>query len=174
MDDAVKKSKRLSKALRHDPSSIGVKLDAAGWAPVVDVCHGMKLRFEQLEQIVANNDKKRFEFNEDRTQIRASQGHSVEVELGYEQQDPPEMLYHGTSPTLLTVIRNEGLRKMGRHHVHLSVDRDTAKTVGARRGGVPVILVVRAQSMLHAGHKFYRSTNGVWLTDSVPPQFICQ
>jgi len=167
----VKKSKHLSKVLRHSPESVGLVLDAAGWVAVALLLPAMKLSMDELEQVVAENNKKRFEFNADRTQIRASQGHSVEIDLGYTESVPPPVLYHGAPASVLTLIRFEGLKKMGRHHVHLSADTETAKTVGARRGKA-VVLVVKARAMLDKGFKFYLSTNGVWLTDQVPPEFI--
>ena len=170
-DPRVRRSKHLSLVLRHDPASVGLTLDAAGWADVGQLLVAMKLTAPELDEIVATNSKKRFEFNEDRTKIRASQGHSVDVELGYEEQLPPATLYHGTSADFVASIRSTGLEKRDRHHVHLSVDQDTALVV-ARRRPRPVILHVNASSMVLFGHKFYLSTNGVWLTDSVPAQYI--
>lgn len=173
MDPLIKKSKRLSKVLRHDPSSVGLKLDAAGWTPVLTLLPAMHLTMEELEQVVADNNKKRFEFNEDKSLIRASQGHSVEVELGYEEKTPPSLLFHGTSTQNFGAIFSEknGLLKMGRHQVHLSADEATALVV-ARRRPQPVILHVAAGRMAQQGLKFYLSTNGVWLTECVPVQFL--
>ncbi|MSU51730.1 MAG: RNA 2'-phosphotransferase [Opitutus sp.] len=133
--------------------------------------HGVALTHERLEQIVAGSDKQRFAFDETRCRIRASQGHSVSVELGYEPMTPPAKLYHGTVAKFIDAIRAQGLVKGARHHVHLSTDEATAVKVGQRRGA-PVILLVDAAAMHRAGHAFYRSANGVWLTTSVPPQFI--
>ena len=124
-----------------------------------------------LDQVVAENNKKRFEFSEDGTRIRASQGHSVEVDLGYEPKSPPEFLYHGTATKFLDSIFKRGLDKRKRHHVHMSADHDTATNVGSRHGKV-VVLRVRAQAMVQAGHQFYRSTNGVWLTEAVPSEYL--
>lgn len=167
----VKKSKHLSKVLRHDPGSVGLKLDAAGWVNVGELLTAMKLSRDDLEQVVAENDKKRFEFNADRTCIRASQGHSVDVDLGYEEQTPPEFLWHGTSLDVLPAIREKGLLKMDRHHVHLSADEATANIV-ARRRPRSVLVKVASGEMARAGTKFYRSTNGVWLTDHVPARYL--
>ena len=58
-----------------------------------------------------------------------------------------------------------------RHHVHLSGDERTARRVGRRRGR-PVVLVVEAGRMHADGRAFFRSANGVWLTDSVPPEYL--
>jgi putative RNA 2'-phosphotransferase len=120
---------------------------------------------------VATSDKKRFAFSDDGRRIRASQGHSVEVDLEYAPQAPPELLYHGTASRFLNSIREQGLMKMARHHVHLSAETAVTLQVGARRGR-PVLLTIRAGEMHQAGHIFYRSANGVWLVDHVPPQFI--
>ncbi|MFE6036253.1 RNA 2'-phosphotransferase [Streptomyces sp. NPDC056452] len=170
----VKVSKYLSKHLRHQPERIGITLDPSGWVPIDELMracagHGFPITRAELDHVVAANDKQRFAVDGDR--IRANQGHTVTVDLGLPPAEPPAYLYHGTVGRVLDVIRAEGLRPMDRHHVHLSPDRETATRVGARRG-VPVILSVDAGAMHRAGHVFHVSTNGVWLTDSVPPQFL--
>lgn len=175
MDD-VRISKFLSLVLRHEPGRIGIRLDAAGWVGVEELLaacarHGVAIPSELLEQIVTQSDKQRFAFDETRRRIRASQGHSVAVELGYEPMTPPEKLYHGTVAKFVGAIRSQGLRKGARHHVHLSVDEATARKVGQRRGA-PVLLAIDAGAMHRAGHVFFRSANGVWLVDQVAPQFI--
>src|SRR6185295_3010250 len=118
---------------------------------------------------VATNDKRRFAVENGR--IRASQGHSIDVDLGLPPTTPPPYLYHGTVARHLDAIRAEGLRPMSRHAVHLSADRETATRVGARRGR-PVVLSVDAAAMRRGGHVFHISANGVWLTDSVPPKYL--
>jgi len=170
-DPLVRRSKHLSLVLRHDPGSVGIALDAAGWVDVAVLLPAMKLTGEQLEELVAKNEKKRFEFNENRTRIRASQGHSVDVELGYEEKVPPAKLYHGTSMDLLGVIRADGLKPMARHDVHLSDSIDTAILV-ARRRSKPCVLSVRSDLMSFDGLKFQLSTNGVWLTAHVAPSYL--
>ncbi|MDQ0832084.1 putative RNA 2'-phosphotransferase [Streptomyces achromogenes] len=170
----VKVSKYLSKHLRHQPERIGLTLDEAGWVEIdelISACsaHGFRFTREELDHVVAANDKKRFAI--DGTRIRASQGHSVEVDLGLEPAVPPSYLYHGTVARSLDAIRAEGLRPMNRHDVHLSADRETATRVGARRGR-PVVLSVDAGAMHQDGHVFHLSANGVWLTKAVPPQYL--
>ncbi len=174
--EIIRTSKFLSLILRHDPARVGLNLDGAGWVGVTDLLeavnrHGVSLTLPQLKHIAATNDKRRFEFSEDGQRIRASQGHSVEVDLQYEPQVPPELLYHGTPERFLESIRATGLNKGKRHHVHLSPDPQTATKVGQRRG-YPVVLTIRAGDMHRQGHVFYRSANGVWLVDSVPVDFI--
>lgn len=169
-------SKFLSLVLRHRPEAIGVELDEAGWTPVDElldalVRHGRPLTREQLETIVRENDKQRFTFDEAGLHIRASQGHSVAVELGYEPRQPPDMLFHGTPRQFVSSIRRTGLRRQQRHHVHLHADRQTAIHVGSRRGQ-PVLLEIDAGRMHEAGYVFYVTPNEVWLTDAVPPEFI--
>ncbi len=169
-------SKFLSYVLRHDPQSIQVELTPAGWVSVETLLtaarrHGHAITREQLDEVVRSSDKQRFAFSEDGLQIRANQGHSVPVELGYEPAEPPETLYHGTTARFLDAIRRHGLQKRGRHHVHLSATIATAATVGGRRGK-PVILAIRAQAMHQDGHVFYVTPNHVWLTDEAPPQYI--
>ncbi|MEV6527703.1 RNA 2'-phosphotransferase [Longispora sp. NPDC051575] len=167
--DVVKVSKRMSKALRHQPERLGLSLDPAGWVPVEDLLAAMHLTREQLDVVVAENNKKRFEVVDGR--IRASQGHSVAVDLGYEPAEPPAVLYHGTPAGNVAAILEQGLLKGNRHHVHLSGDTATAVQVGARRGR-PVVLTVHAGRMAADGHVFYRSTNGVWLAEHVPAEYV--
>lgn len=168
----TRKSKHMSLVLRHDPASVGLTLDSAGWVEVDLFLAAMKMTRDELNAVVAENSKKRFEFSDDGFRIRASQGHSVEVDLGYEETLPPEHLWHGTSASALSAIQEKGLLKMDRHHVHLSVDEPTALNVARRRSGPSVMLRVRATEMHTDGHKFYVSTNGVWLTDHVPPKYL--
>lgn len=169
-------SKFLSLVLRHRPETVGLELSPEGWVDVeklLAACrdHGHTLSRSVLQQVVATNDKQRFSFSPDGRRIRANQGHSVVVDLGLAPVAPPERLYHGTVPRFLDAIRREGLVRGNRQHVHLSADRQTADKVGRRRGR-PVILVVEAGRMHGDGQKFYRSDNGVWLVDAVPPQYL--
>ncbi|MEU1415138.1 MULTISPECIES: RNA 2'-phosphotransferase [unclassified Streptomyces] len=170
----VKVSKYLSKHLRHQPERIGLTLDEAGWVEIdtllaAAAAHGFRITRDELDHVVAANDKKRFAVEGGR--IRASQGHSVDVDLGLPPATPPAYLYHGTVARHLDAIRAEGLRPMNRHDVHLSPDRETAIRVGARRGR-PVVLGVDAEAMHRDGHVFHVSANGVWLTRSVPPRYL--
>lgn len=177
MDTPIKgTSKFLSLVLRHKPETINLQLDENGWANVEELitkcaATGRMYTPEDLDEIVATNDKKRFAFNEDRTCIRASQGHSIAVELNLPVTEPPEHLFHGTPEKFVDAIRAAGLLKMERQHVHLSKDRDTAQKVGSRRGR-PAILVVRSGQMHRDGYVFYISENSVWLTDHVPAVYI--
>lgn len=178
MNEQHKKSisKFLSLILRHSPQTIEIKLDENGWANVdelISKCakHRHTFTFAELEEVVATNDKQRFIFNEDKTKIRANQGHSIAVDLALQSQTPPDYLYHGTVSKFLNEIKKDGLLKMSRQHVHLSKDKETAIKVGSRRG-VPVILVVQSGKMHQDGFIFYKSENDVWLTDHVPANYI--
>jgi putative RNA 2'-phosphotransferase len=164
-------SKRLALYLRHDPAALGLTLAPGGWAPVDALLRALGITREELDEVVETNNKRRFAFDETGTRIRASQGHSVTVDLGLADATPPDVLYHGTVAKFLDAILREGLRPMNRHAVHLSATPDTARTVGARRGK-PVILHVDAAAMAAAGHTFQVSANGVWLTASVPPEYL--
>jgi putative RNA 2'-phosphotransferase len=174
--ETVKTSKFLSLILRHQPERVGLKLDGAGWVNVNELLeamnrHGVSLSLEELKHVVATNDKRRFEFSADGLKIRASQGHSVEIDLQYQPEVPPEFLYHGTPEKFVESIRALGLNKGERHDVHLSPDAATATKVGQRRGR-PVVLKIRAGDMHRAGHVFRRSANNVWLVEHVPVEFI--
>jgi len=172
----VKISKFLSLALRHQPEKIGLRLSESGWASVEQLIEasrscGVEFTVEELHNIVANNDKKRFSLSEDGLWIRANQGHSVKVELGYAPISPPEILYHGTAERFLASIKQQGLIKGKRHHIHLSADADVAAKVGQRHGK-PVVLRIEAGRMHQNGFVFYLSANGVWLTEIVPTGYL--
>ena len=168
-----KVSKSLSYVLRHRPDTIGIELEDGGWI-VVDTllsafaANGKRYTRALVERVVAENDKQRFEFSEDGAKIRARQGHSVEVELGYEPKTPPDVLYHGTAARNLESILASGLHKASRHDVHLSTDKATMLAV-AQRHGKPVLLAIDAKRMHADGHQFFVTGNDVWLTDHVPP-----
>jgi putative RNA 2'-phosphotransferase len=169
-------SKLLSLVLRHKPETIGLQLDENGWADVKELIQkinesGTAVDAATINLVVETNDKKRFAFNEDKTCIRASQGHSIEVELNLKPMLPPDTLYHGTTERFLESILKTGLTKQQRQHVHLSELATTAKNVGSRHGK-PVILNINAKAMALAGFSFYLSDNGVWLVDSVPVEYI--
>lgn len=171
----TKTSKFLSLILRHKPEVIGITLDEHGWARVDEVIVGIAktrpMSMEILEEIVATDSKGRYVFNEDKTLIRANQGHSVHVDVELEEKVPPEVLYHGTGEKSVASIETQGLLPMSRLYVHLSTDVATAAKVGQRHGK-PVVFRVDAQKMAAQGHRFYVSRNGVWLTKQVPVEFL--
>ncbi|MCB8921494.1 MAG: RNA 2'-phosphotransferase [Ardenticatenaceae bacterium] len=169
-------SKFLSLVLRHRPERIGLTLDDGGWADVTELLYkanaaNVPLTPELLQQVVAENNKQRFAFNQDGTRLRASQGHSIPVDLGLTPVTPPPILYHGTATKYMASIQQQGLRPCRRHHVHLSGDGETAVAVGQRHG-TPMVLIIQAEQMYQAGYAFYRSANGIWLTDHVPSTYI--
>lgn len=172
----VKTSKFLSFVLRHRPQKIGLTLDAQGWVLVADLIEraesaGYHLTRELLEEVITRNDKQRFSLSEDGRYIRANQGHSISVDLGLRPVAPPEHLYHGTATRNLDSILCKGLLKGQRHDVHLYADATTACNVGQRHGK-PVVLTVNAGAMHRDGFQFFLAKNGVWLTESVPPQYL--
>jgi putative RNA 2'-phosphotransferase len=169
-------SKFLSFVLRHEPQSIGLVLDEAGWAKVDELlakanARGKRLDRALLQHVIDTNDKQRFALSDDGTRIRANQGHSIEVALGLPAVTPPDLLYHGTATRFLESILATGLDKRNRHHVHLTESLATATAVG-RRYGKLVLLAVDARRMSADGHLFHRSDNGVWLTEAVSPQYL--
>lgn len=176
--DKKRIGKFLSLVLRHSPETIGIELDENGWADVDELIkkcakHRYVFTIVQLEEIVATNNKKRYAFNEDNTKIRANQGHSIDINLELNSVEPPEYLYHGTATRFLSSIREKGILKGNRQHVHLSSDKDTAVNVGARHGK-PVVLIVMSGKMHEDGIEFYCSDNGVWLTDYVDMKYVSE
>lgn len=176
-DKTLKKHSRfLSRILRHKPELIGIELDNNGYVAVETLLNALQnsqfpMTRAILDEVVANNDKKRFSYSDDGLKIRANQGHSVSVDLGLSPQTPPPVLYHGTARDNLDSIWQTGLTAQSRHHVHLSSDVETAIKVGKRHGAVAVLRVDTAQ-MVADGVVFYRSANGVWLVDTVPPNYL--
>ena len=172
----TKLSRLLSYVLRHEPGNFGLELDGGGWVAVDALLtalqkSGHEVTPDDLKEVVRLSKKQRFAFSDDGLQIRANQGHSVDVDLALDPLEPPALLFHGTVKKSLPGIREAGLLRGQRHHVHLSPDIPTATAVGARRGR-PIILTVRAAEMHAEGHEFFRSVNGVWLTEAVPARFI--
>lgn len=164
-------SRYLSYVLRHAPETIGLKIDAHGWADLDElVARSMPpLTREQIEAAVRHNEKQRFMI--EGNSIRANQGHSIPVEVAMIQAVPPDLLYHGTAARHVEIIKEEGIKTMGRNYVHLSKDVKTATEVGSRHG-TPAVLTIEAGLMRDAGHKFWLSSNGVYLADFIPPLFI--
>lgn len=169
-------SKYLAKYLRHAPADLGLTPRPGGWVGIDDLLaaareHGFPIGYDELVECVETNDKRRFAFDASGESIRANQGHSIEVDLQLEEREPPETLFHGTVERFLASILEQGLARGKRHHVHLSGDVETARKVGSRRGR-PIVLVVAAGRMRRDGRAFFLSANGVWLTDSVPPEYL--
>lgn len=176
MEKSQKLSVFLSLILRHNPAAAGITLDEHGWADVEELLLGIngtgrKIDRAMLEEIVRTDNKQRYRFNEDKTLIRANQGHSIPVDVELKEQEPPEFLYHGTAKRSLKSIMEEGLKPMSRLYVHLSKDRETAEKVG-RRHGEPVVLKVHSGRMSRDGVQFYLSENGVWLTKRVDITYL--
>ena len=172
----IKISKYLSYHLRHHPEKLGLTLDVGGWVSVDELLksakkHGFLIFYFELKEVVAKNDKQRFSFDETGSKIRANQGHSVAIDLQLESVPPPDILYHGTGEGSVESILSQGLLKMNRHHVHLSVEMQTARKVGERHGR-PVIFAIDAIEMYGDGYQFYCSDNGVWLVEQVPPKYL--
>ncbi|WP_377476653.1 MAG: RNA 2'-phosphotransferase [Microcoleus anatoxicus] len=172
----VKISKYLSRHLRHTPERIGIQLDSGGWVPVselLDACqkHNFPIQLNQLQQVVEQNDKQRFSFDHTGAMIRANQGYSIEIDLELAPAIPPDTLYHGTTTSAVESILKEGIRKMSRHHVHLSTAIETARRVGSRHG-IPAVFIVDTAAMHRDSYTFYCSNNGVWLVDFVPPKYL--
>lgn len=173
----TKLSKFLSLILRHKPEEIGISLDEHGWAEVEPLMDGINRtgRYQidrtVLEEIVRTDEKGRYAFNEDGTKIRANQGHSVQVDVELTQCEPPEFLWHGTAGRFVPAILAEGLKPMSRLYVHLSPDEETARKVGTRHGK-PHIFRVKSGEMARQGYPFYKSANGVWLTERVPADYL--
>ena len=172
----TRRSKRLSYWLRHAPETVALQLDSAGWAQTEAVLKaletaGLLTTMKDLEALVASNDKQRFELTPDKRQIRARQGHSIDIQGDWPVAVPPEVLYHGTAERFVQTILEQGLMPGKRHHVHLSSKVELAEAVG-RRKGHPAVLAVAAHNMGKDGFSFRLSSNGVWLADYVPPAYL--
>lgn len=173
--DLTDTSKFLSLILRHKPQVIGISLDEYGWANVEEIIEGISnsrpMNMEILEEIVRTDKKQRYTFNEDKTLIRANQGHSIPVDVELDIVNPPEILWHGTGEKFVASIDKMGLIPKSRLYVHISGDIETARQVGRRHGKL-VVYKVLAEKMQNDGYIFYQSKNGVWLTKEVPVQYL--
>ncbi len=172
----IKLCKFISLILRHQPEIIGIRLDEKGWANVDELINGIKrkgynINIEILNDIVRNNDKQWFTFNDDKTKIRANQGHSIDVDVELEELVPPDILYHGTSTRFKESIMKEGIKKQRRNYVHLSQNENIAIMVG-KRHGTPFVIQINAKQMSEDGIKFYQSKNKVWLTEYIDPKYF--
>jgi putative RNA 2'-phosphotransferase len=170
------KSKFLSLILRHKPDVIGITLDENGWTSIAQLIdkahlHGVDITLDELHAIIASDDKQRFAMSSDQKRIRANQGHSLKIDLQLQPSIPPKVLYHGTAARNLASIKEQGILKGKRHHVHLSMDQETAFAVGSRYGK-PIIIVVDAQRMINDKFIFYQTANAVWLTEFVPAAYL--
>lgn len=168
-------SKYIALILRHKPEVIGITLDEHGWANVDELVKGINREYaftmDDLEKIVSTDSKQRYSFNENKSLIRANQGHSIPVDVELEEKVPPEILWHVTGVKYVDSIDQKGLIPKSRLYVHLSSDIDTATKVGSRHGK-PIVYVVDTKSMYNDGYKFYLSVNNVWLTKSVPVKYL--
>ena len=178
MRDNMKEiSKFISLILRHKPETIGITLDEHGWANVEELLAGIgnghSIDMAMLEEIVATDNKQRYSFNEDKTLIRANQGHSIPVDVELEKKEPPEYLWHGTGEKFVASIKEQGLIPKSRLYVHLSAEYDTAVNVG-KRHGKPVVFKVASGEMFRRGYDFFCSVNGVWLTKEVPAEYLSE
>lgn len=167
----VEVSKRLSYVLRHRPDAIGITLDPEGWTNIEVLLSKINVSRVAFDQVVADNDKKRFTVSEDGVKVRAAQGHSIDVDLKLPDVSPPDVLYHGTAKRFLDTIMEQGLLAMKRHAVHMSLNKETAMATGKRHGD-PVVLRIDARRMHEDGFKFQVSDNQVWLTDHVPFEYL--
>ncbi len=176
MTNKTNLSRFIALILRHKPEAVGITLDEHGWASVSELLSGInacgnEIDMQTLEEIVVEDEKQRYSFNDDKTKIRANQGHSVNVDVELKKAEPPEILYHGTGEKYVASIKSEGLKPKSRLYVHLSNDRETAVKVGSRHGK-PVVFQVNSGEMSRNGYEFFLSENGVWLTKIVPAEYL--
>lgn len=176
MTNKTNLSRFIALILRHKPEAIGITLDEHGWASVSELLSGInasgnEIDMRTLEEIVSEDEKQRYSFNDDKTKIRANQGHSVNVDVELKNAEPPEILFHGTGEKYVASIKSEGLKPKSRLYVHLSKDRETAVKVGSRHGK-PVVFEVNSGEMSRNGYEFFLSENGVWLTKIVPAEYL--
>lgn len=169
-------SRYISLILRHKPEVIGITIDKHGWAKVEELIQGIEknnpeFNMEALEEIVRTDNKQRYSFNDDKTLIRANQGHSIPVDVELEEKEPPKILYHGTGEKYIESIGQNGLIPKSRLYVHLSKDVETAKAVG-KRHGKEVVYSINSGQMYKDGYKFYLSKNEIWLTKKVPKKYL--
>lgn len=169
--DIIRIGKRLAFLLRHDKDAFEEgRIDMFGWRQVSELA---QLGYDRatLDEIVATNNKQRYEYSADGIKIRARQGHSIAVNVELKETIPPAVLYHGTATKYLDSIYQNGILPGTRLYAHLSADEQTAINVGSRHGK-PFVIKIDCRKMLADGCKFYLSNNGVWLTETVKPEYF--
>ncbi len=175
MGNLIKISRFISLILRHKPETIGITLDEHGWANVEELIVGVNKKYlidiQILEKIVNEDNKNRYSFNEDKTMIRANQGHSIPVDVELKKLNPPDILYHGTGEKYVESTERQGLIRKNRLYVHLSDNIEIAEKVG-KRHGKPVIYEIDCKKMIEDGIEFFKSENNVWLVESVPVKYL--
>ncbi|MEJ2888835.1 RNA 2'-phosphotransferase [Actinomycetospora aeridis] len=167
--DRTRLSKRMSRALRHDPGRVGLVLDDAGWTSLEALCRALGVSAADVEDVVRHGSKQRYELVERR--IRARYGHSLPGHVDLPPSDPPPVLFHGTGADAVATILRDGLHAGGRQYVHLSPSEATAREVGARHGR-PVVLTVDARAAAADGAVFRRGNDDTWLTDDLAPRYL--
>lgn len=174
MKEKDNRSKQLAYLLRHDQDAWELgKIDSEGWRNVIELCKDYRFSLQELQEIVLNDSKGRYEFDAENLHIRACQGHSIPVDIdSIKEEVPPDFLYHGTPEKNKDSILKRGLLKGSRLYVHLSADYDTALNVGKRRSGPTIVFKIKASEMYKNGAKFLKSKNGVWLCDQVHPKYL--
>ena len=172
MENNLERTSRfISLILRHIPETIGIELDEHGWANVDGLLKGVNIDFDTLEKIVNEDEKGRYSFNEDKTKIRANQGHSIDVDVELEVKTPPDILYHGTATKYEESINSIGLQPKTRLYVHMTEDLEVAKITGMRHGKL-IVYQIDAKKMNNDGILFYKSVNNVWLTKDVETKYL--
>lgn len=176
MEKHQKLSVFISLILRHKPEVIGLTLDDEGYLEVNKLIEkinesGREIDLKILNEIVVTDNKKRYSFNEDKTKIRANQGHSIPVNLSLKKAVPKGPLYHGSSEKSKELIAQLGLIKGSRNYVHLSENLETAIQVGSRRGK-PIVYQIDYNKMLEDNFELWISENNVWLSNDIPPKYL--
>ncbi len=175
-NNLVTDSKRVSWLLRHGAPERGIAMDSAGWVRVGDVLRELRMTEGRLNEVVAQNDKARFERVGDK--IRATQGHSalggegvsldaLEASWLHFTSDAP--MFHGTSVEAALQIAKDGILSQKRSHVHLA---PSAQSKVGKRWNVDVLLVVAPAKVREHGLLLFQSPNGVILTRHIPPNCV--
>ena len=133
-------------------------LQKRGWA---------NLEPEELITRLQSPDVERFQLVGDR--VRARYGHSIEITYDFPRAEVRDPLYHGTSRSAWNSIRKQGLKPLGRSHVHLSRNSQEAGRVGRRHDAKPVIIEVNVPEDHQPN---WLDAGPVILADHVPPSWL--
>jgi len=167
-------SKFMSLILRHKTKDFGLKFDPYGFISIEDLAKALKRSYpditpSQIEFVALHCPKQRFEIKGNK--IKARYGHSLKIDLDTKPQKPSQFLYHGTSPSFVQKIKNDGLKPMRRQYVHLSKTKKQAIQVGKRRSYRPCVFKISAERAFEKGTKFY-DMGEVVLAEEISPEFL--
>jgi len=177
-EECVNLGKTTAGVLRHFPDKYSIDMDDKGWISLehfVKALRNRQKRFHWLRKyhvhaLVETDEKNRYQ--QEDGYIRATYGHSVDVDLDHPTDDIPGDLYIPTTEKESELLLEAGVNPSDRTYVHLSGTYDSAVEAGAVRSEEPVILKVDAESAIEDGNQIMKAGKDVYLAEEVGPEYL--